>query len=111
MLDRNNGGQSHHPSEAGFDPSHTVFFEGRRGIEFLFLNCREGDGGGVGLVDCDRLVVVFCPDLSIRDRGLCFGRWHCDKAHHRQALDSYRDGIQEKASLCLREAVRVWDRP
>lgn len=64
---KEDGVHSHHPTPTGLYPCHSPKLEVRRRAEFLISDGRNGDGGRVGLIDGDRLVVIEGADLPIGD--------------------------------------------
>lgn len=59
------GGGGHHPAPGGLDPGHARGAEVGGGGEGLGGESGEGDGGGVGLVDCYCGFVVEGADLAV----------------------------------------------
>ncbi len=59
----------HHPAPAGLDPGHAAGVEVFGGIELLVFYCGGGDGGFVGLVDGDVVLVLEGADLAVGDVG------------------------------------------
>lgn len=64
----------HHPAPARLDPGHAAGAEERRGVEALAGDGLGRDGGAVGLVDGDGVVVVGRADLPVGVGWCGFGR-------------------------------------